>query len=132
MKVNDSNYYNCYNYCSYNYYFDRNINKSFCTRSQKCSEPYNKKIFEKNECIDDCNNHPIYKNEFNNICFNETQNNLITTDIINSELIDIINKTELINEMNKTKLINEINESELANEKNNKTEIINILKDNLI
>ena len=132
LNLNNSSDYNCYNNCLYNFYFDRNLNKSFCTIGQECPEPYNKIIFGKNECIDHCNNHPIYKYEFNNTCYNETQNNLISTEITtNSELINEINTTELITEINTTELMNEINTTELINEMN-KTELITYLKDNLI
>ena len=47
--INDfENIYNCYNICSYNYYYDKeNNNKYQCTLEDNCPEKYNKFIEEK-------------------------------------------------------------------------------------
>ena len=72
---NDSfNISNCYEVCDYFYYFDES-NKFHCAKT--CPEQYNKLIFQKKKCIDDCKNDDIYKYEFNNTCLKEYQKRLI-------------------------------------------------------
>ena len=59
---------NCYEKCSYYYYFDSS-NVYHCTISNNCSGQYNKLISDKNRCIDNCNKDELYKMEYNNQCY---------------------------------------------------------------
>ena len=61
---------NCYEKCTYYYYFD-SYNNYICTIDYVCPEAYNKLIKEKNKCIDDCRKEDIYQKEFNNTCIKE-------------------------------------------------------------
>ena len=54
---------NCYQICSFYYYYDESINKYICTESLKCTEPYDKLIFGKNECVKLCSETNNYKYE---------------------------------------------------------------------
>ena len=58
---------NCYEKCSYYYYFDSS-NIYHCTINNQCPEEQNKLIKNKNKCIDDCSKDDIYIYEENNIC----------------------------------------------------------------
>ena len=88
------------NYCPNYFYYNLSSNIIFCTEDKKCPDDYNKLIEEKNQCIDNCENDPIYKYEDNNICKNETKIGTIKNPIINpnkrKELINNIIQ-ELIN-----------------------------------
>ena len=57
FEMNINNYKNCYDNCTYYYYFDSNLNKYFCTENKKC--PYNFSILipESGECV---KNNSIY------------------------------------------------------------------------
>ena len=55
---------NCFRNCSFYHYFDKNQNIYFCTETFECPEEYNKLIFEKNECINKCDEDDNYKYEF--------------------------------------------------------------------
>ena len=92
FEINMSQYKNCFQVCSYYHYYDKNINKSFCTHNLNCPDNYNKLIIQKNECIDDCSLDPIYKYEFNSDCYSECPNNTIN----NSFYCEIINETNII------------------------------------
>ena len=59
---------NCYKICDYYYYFDIN-NKYQCTSEKKCPEIFNNLIKEKNKCIRNCTDDPIYKYKYNNQCY---------------------------------------------------------------
>ena len=57
---------NCYEICPFYYFFDRNKDYQ-CV--ELCKEKYNKIIFQKRKCIDECTKDNIFKLEFkNNIC----------------------------------------------------------------
>ena len=60
----------CNKECDYYYYYDSNNNLT-CTLDDRCPNDYNKTIFSKKECIDDCSKHKIYKYEYNNSCYEE-------------------------------------------------------------
>ena len=57
---------NCQSKCLYYHYFNEN-NESFCTENETCSGSYDKLIIDKNECVDTCEKHSIYKYEYNKI-----------------------------------------------------------------
>ena len=76
----EGNVSNCYNNCSYYFYFDSS-NKYHCTSNESCPIQYNKKILEKRQCIDDCSKDKKYKYEFNNTCY---EKDLIPTFIISN------------------------------------------------
>ena len=42
----------CYQICSYYFYFDKDLNKYLCTPELKCPENYSKLISEKKECVE--------------------------------------------------------------------------------
>ena len=69
---NNNNYLNCYENCSYYYYFDVN-NIFHCTVNYSCPDGYNKLIPDKMKCIDNCSSDDIYKYEYENICYKEYQ-----------------------------------------------------------
>ena len=73
--LNDSeNDNNCYQICTYNYYYD--LNKSYyCTNENNCPQDYNKLIEEKKRCIDECKNDNIYKYEYENKCYKNCPSN---------------------------------------------------------
>ena len=52
---------NCYQLCSYYFYYDEKQNKYLCTEQLECPEPYNKLIDGKNECIKSCSETKKYK-----------------------------------------------------------------------
>ena len=62
---------NCFRNCSFYHYFDKNQNIYFCTETFECPEEYNKLIFEKNECINKCDEDDNYKYEFRKKCYKE-------------------------------------------------------------
>ena len=55
---------NCYQICSYYFYYDEKQNKYLCTEKLECPEPYNKLIEGKNECIKSCSETKKYKYDF--------------------------------------------------------------------
>ena len=97
LNLNNSPYKNCYKNCSHFHYYDKNLNKSYCTLDNHCPENYIKLILDKNECIDNCNRDPIYKYEFENICYNKSFSE-IKSNSYNSYFIekteDIINNIQ--------------------------------------
>ena len=71
FKDNFENDNNCYENCTYNYYFDENRDY-YCTSNEECPQnEYNKLIPLKKKCIDDCKKDEIYKYEFRKTCYNE-------------------------------------------------------------
>ena len=62
--VNDKN---CYEKCTYNYYYDSS-NNYHCT-NKDCPSEYNKLIEDKKRCIDDCKNDNKYQYEYQNKCY---------------------------------------------------------------
>ena len=98
-KFNFSDYFNCYDFCSDYYYIDGITNETFCTKS--CPENYSKLIINKTQCVNDCSEDPIFKYEYNNICYDYY---FYTTEIINiyNYETDVdnnktFNKSELVN-----------------------------------
>ena len=65
---------NCYENCTYYYYFDSD-KKYHCTQVDACPKEVNKLIIEKRKCIDECSNDKIYKYEYNNTCYEQCPNN---------------------------------------------------------
>ena len=64
--LNDTN---CYEICPYLYYFDYDKNY-YCTNTSECpKEIFNKKISEKNKCVDSCEKDDKYKYEFKKKCY---------------------------------------------------------------
>ena len=73
----ECNYYkNCQSKCQYYHYFNEN-NESVCTENETCSGSYDKLIIDKNECVDKCEKHSIYKYEYNKICYDKCPNGTI-------------------------------------------------------
>ena len=134
---NNNSIINCYESlkykCKFNYYYNLTSNIFYCTENEICPQDYNKFIEEKRMCIDECNKDPLYKYEFNNICYNKsmfeifskTKNNDI--DISNSELTEITknkSKAEVINNLIK-ELLNGFNGNEINQGRDRKKEIGN-------
>ena len=61
---------NCYENCSYYYYFDEYGNYS-CTNGALCPDIYNKLILDERKCIKDCSLDDKYIFEFRNKCYME-------------------------------------------------------------
>ena len=57
---------NCYEICSFHYYFDESYNY-YCTEDDQCPDIYPKLIIEKNECVESCIDE--FKYEFDNKCY---------------------------------------------------------------
>ena len=57
---------NCYEICSFHYYFDESYNY-YCTEDDQCPDEYPKLIVEKNECVESCFDE--FKYEFDNKCY---------------------------------------------------------------
>ena len=64
----NNNHINCYENCSFYYYFDIN-NDYHCTENYSCPEEFNKLIKEKRFCLAECDNDEEYIYEYNNICY---------------------------------------------------------------
>ena len=62
---------NCYKKCPYYFYHDKNVDKYYCTEFEECPEQYSKLIFNKNECINKCEEDEEYKYEFRKRCYKE-------------------------------------------------------------
>ena len=60
---------NCYQICSYYFYFNKNTNKYECTDDYLCPSDYPKFIIDKNECTYSCQENKEYIYEYNNLCF---------------------------------------------------------------
>ena len=56
--------------CDYYYYIDNN-NDTICTLNYSCPYEYNKLIFDKNQCTNDCKKDDRYIYEYKNECFEE-------------------------------------------------------------
>ena len=70
-ELDDIYFINCYNICSYYFYYDIDKNKSYCTAKFECPENYRYLIPAKNECIYNCRNDIIYKYEYNKKCYDK-------------------------------------------------------------
>ena len=75
-ELNFINTKNCYEKCEHNTYFDLKTNKSYCTYNSSCPNDYNKKIQEKNICIDKCFKDKEFPYEFRFNCYNECPLNI--------------------------------------------------------
>ena len=115
MKCID-NYYlngtNCYNNCSYYYFFD-DLHKLHCTEDKNCPKNKSKLIIEKGECIDDCSKDNLYKYEYNNCGFKSC------LDI--PDILGLTRKYKIYYDYYKTKCIDNIPDGYYLNDTNNKT-----------
>ena len=68
--ININNSINCYENCTYYYYFD-NEKYYNCTDNYFCPDKYNKLIPNKRQCINECLNDEKYIYELKNICYEE-------------------------------------------------------------
>ena len=68
---------NCYQICSFYYYYNENINKYLCPKNLKCVEPYDKLINGTNECIKSCRETKEYNYELelSKICITKCPEN---------------------------------------------------------
>ena len=73
ISLNDINNTNCYENCSYYYYFNE-LKEYICTDNDTCPVNNNKLIKEKKKCIDKCSKDNIYIYEYNNICYKQCPN----------------------------------------------------------
>ena len=74
LSKNDTN---CYQICSFYYYFDESLNKYICTEDLKCPKTYEKLIHGKNECIKSCDetNDHNYELLIGKICLKNCSDN---------------------------------------------------------
>jgi len=74
LSKNDTN---CYQICSFYYYYDETINKYIYTEKLECPKPYDKLIDGKNECVKSCNETKKHKYYFPilNQCLEKCPNN---------------------------------------------------------
>ena len=139
---------NCYetmdNLCTNYIYYNLTSNFFHCTNKKECPDDYNKLIKEKKQCIDNCENDPIYKYEYNNICKNENVTEIINnkTKIINNIIQELINDyTDIDNGIDKkiyeknlsivlTSTLNQKNNEDKNNITINLSQCENILKNN--
>jgi hypothetical protein len=63
-ELNINGYKNCYIKCPHYFYFDKNTNIYFCTENKTCYVTHNKLIYEKDECVNKCEEDDNYKYEF--------------------------------------------------------------------
>ena len=106
--VNDNtiNENNCYEKCTYYYYFDSS-NNYICTEDYICPEIYNKLIKEKNKCTDDCKKDDIYQKEFNNTCIEECPEGTVLNETSNVCYFEVIFTTNIFASTSVTTLIKE-------------------------
>ena len=71
---NSNNKLNCYENCSYYYYFDNSTNYH-CTNDFICPDEYSKLQPIRRECIKNCSDEELTKMEFQNICYENCPNN---------------------------------------------------------
>ena len=94
ISLNDSiNNNNCYEICSFYYYFDSN-NKYRCTNYNYCPDGFDKLIIEKNKCVSNCTQDNYYQYEFNNSCYKSCPNGTIN----NNNLCEIKIQNDLISD----------------------------------
>ena len=68
------NYKNCYDTCPSYFYLDKIININYCTENPICPRNYSKLIFERNECVNKCEEDNYYKFELDSRCYLECPN----------------------------------------------------------
>ena len=90
-ELNFSKYFNCF--CNNYYYINKITNELTCLPNKTCPFNYGIQIFNKKECVNNCNISSIYKYEYNNICYDEY--NYITNNIY---LYDIHNISQFENQ----------------------------------
>ena len=61
---------NCYENCTYYYYFDKN-NKYKCTEENECPQDFNFLIVELRQCVSSCNDVRDYNKRLDNKCYKE-------------------------------------------------------------
>ena len=61
---------NCLRQCTYYYYIDQ-FDDYHCTRSEKCTNEFNKLIKSKKRCVEDCKIDDTFKYEFKFQCYKE-------------------------------------------------------------
>ena len=99
----NTNYMNCYENCSYYYYFDEN-NNFYCTNNYSCPEEYNKFIPDKMKCVNDCNKDDIFKIEINNICYKENPEKILSTFISTDKYNTNTNTNYILNNISDNEL----------------------------
>jgi len=67
---------NCYNSCNYYFYYNSTEDKYYCTYNDSCPNDFNKLIFEKKQCIDNCTKDSNYSYEFRNTCYEHCPSNI--------------------------------------------------------
>ena len=97
FKTDFENDSNCYENCTYYYYFESNRTHK-CTDNKECPDKY-KLIKEKNKCVSDCSNDNKYQYEYNNTCYEKcpNQTNISSYNKFICEKIPIKNKTKETN-----------------------------------
>ena len=108
---------NCYEKCQYHHYYNE-FDDYICTENENCTGKYNKLIYGKSQCLDECGNDNTYIYEYNNICYDNCpkgtvkssknnicygEKNFYLSDIDNNEEIYQGIKTNILNEYNISK-----------------------------
>ena len=110
LEFEDLIYKNCYEICPYYFYYDINKNKSYCTPILECPENYEYLIYDKNECIYNCNISLIYKYEYKKMCYKKCPKNTLEKklyfcdDINTADEFILYMKRQFYNEINLTSL----------------------------
>ena len=110
QKYNEINnfdsYINCYESkdinCSNYFYLNLTTKIFYCTNNNHCPNDYPKLVPNRKECIEKCENEPIYKYEFDNKCYNKKMNQSVN-DIMQNMLSEL-NMTD-INKGNDKKIV---------------------------
>ena len=68
-ELNINGYKNCYIKYSYYFYFDKSSNIYYSTENKTCYGTYDKLIYERNECVNKCEEDIKYKYEFKKRCY---------------------------------------------------------------
>jgi len=68
--INNNKKFNCYENCSYYYYFDSEDNY-YCTDNSECPQEYDKLQIDRKQCIKDCSKEEITKYEFQHKCYED-------------------------------------------------------------
>ena len=67
---NNNNQFNCYENCTFYYFFDSEENYH-CTDNSECPKEYNKLQLDRKQCIKDCSKEEITKYEFKHKCYED-------------------------------------------------------------
>ena len=79
--LNSSIIKNCYKECPYYFYFDDKKGIIYCTENSTCPKEYNKLIYEKKKCVNNCKDDNIYKYLYQKRCYEECPQGSLKSEI---------------------------------------------------